>query len=270
MQQHNTAGTALITGASAGIGAVYADRLARRGHDLILVARDRRRLDAVAERVRQETGRKVEPLVADLLQQPDLRLVEERLRSDAAITMLVNNAGFSAPGSMLGAELDRLEEMVQLNAIVPMRLAGAVVPGLVARRRGTLINIASVLALAPELLNGVYSGTKAFVLNLSQSLHNELREHGVRVQAVLPGATRTEFWEKSGVALSSLPQEGLMETEEMVDVALAGLDQGELVTIPSLPDAADWERFNAARLALGPKLSRDRAAERYRRSAPVR
>jgi short-subunit dehydrogenase len=264
MQQHNTAGVALITGASAGIGAVYADRLARRGHDLILVARDRQRLDVVAERVQQETGRKVEPLVADLLRQVDLQRVQERLRSDAAMTMLVNNAGIAAGGNMLGADLDRLEAMVRLNAIVPMRLAGTAAPGFVARGHGTLINIASVLALAPELFNGTYSGTKAFVLNLSLSLHKELQPHGVRVQAVLPGGTRTEIWAKSGVDIDSLPQERLMETGEMVDAALAGLDQGELVTIPSLPDAADWERFDAARLALGPNLSRDHAAARYR------
>ena len=117
--------------------------------------------------------------------------------------------------------------------------------------------------LAPERFNGTYSGTKAFLLNLSQSLDRELKDKGVRVQAVLPGATRTEIWGKAGVDVASFPAEMLMDVEEMVDAALSGLDQGETVTIPSLPDASDWRRFEEARLALGPNLSRQHAARRY-------
>lgn len=264
MTTPNGAGTALITGASSGIGAVYADRLARRGHDLILVARDRQRLDALAARLTQQTGRRVEGLPADLAQPAERRRVEDRLRADPAISLLVNNAGIAASGGLVDGDLDRLEAMIQINAIAVMRLAGAAAPGFAARGRGTIINIASVLALAPELFNGVYSGTKAFVLNLSQSLQKEVGERGVRVQAVLPGATRTEIWERSGTDPAHLPQEMLMGVEEMVDAALAGLDQGELVTIPSLPDAGQWEAFNAARLTMQPNLSRDRAAARYR------
>lgn len=264
MTTPNGAGTALITGASSGIGAVYADRLARRGHDLILVARDRQRLDALATRLTQETGRRVEVLPADLAQPAERRRVEDRLREDQAITMLVNNAGVAASGGLADGDLNRLEAMIQINAIAVMRLAGAAAPGFAARGRGTIINIASVLALAPEMFNGVYSGTKAFVLNLSLGLHKEVGERGVRVQALLPGATRTEIWERSGTDPSHLPQEMLMGVEEMVDAALAGLDQGELVTIPALPDAGQWEAFNAARLAMQPNLSRDRAAARYR------
>ena len=149
-----------------------------------------------------------------------------------------------------------------------MRLAVAAAAGFAARGRGTIVNIASVLALAPERFNGAYSGTKAFVLNLSQALGAELAGRGVRVQAVLPGATRTELWGKAGTDIASLPPEMLMEAGEMVDAALAGLDLGEPVTIPSLPDTADWEAFQAARFALGPNLSRDRAAARYRAAAP--
>lgn len=264
MTNDNGAGTALITGASSGIGAVYADRLARRGHDLILVARDRQRLDALAARLTQQAGRRVEVLPADLAQPAERRRVEDRLRADPAITMLVNNAGVAASGGLVDGDLDRLEAMIQINAIAVMRLAGAAAPGFAARGRGTIINIASVLALAPEMFNGVYSGTKAFVLNLSQGLQTEVGERGVRVQAVLPGATRTEIWERSGLDTARMPPEMLMGVEEMVDAALAGLDQGELVTIPSLPDAGQWEAFHAARLAMQPNLSRDRAAARYR------
>jgi uncharacterized protein len=233
-------GTALITGASSGIGAVYADRLARRGHDLVLVARDRPKLEALTAKLARDTGRRIEVLPADLTDAADLRRVEARLRADAAIAMLVNNAGMSASGTLADADPDRLEAMVRLNAIAPMRLAAAAVSGFLARGGGTV------------------------VLNLSQSLQQEVGGKGVRVQAVLPGATRTAIWEKAGVDTGQFPAGMLMGVEEMVDAALAGLDQGEAVTIPSLPDAAEWERFNAARLALGPKLSRDRAAGRYR------
>ncbi|SDB60040.1 SDR family NAD(P)-dependent oxidoreductase [Belnapia rosea] len=259
------AGTALVTGASSGIGAVYAERLARRGHDLLLVARNVGRLEELAGRLAQETGRKAETLAADLLQQADLRRVETRLREDAGITMLVNNAGVAVAGPMLDADIDRLEAMVQLNVVAAMRLAGAATTAFKARNAGTLINIASVLALAPERFNPVYSATKSFVLTLSQGLDAELRGTGVRVQAVLPGATRTAIWELAGVDVANLPPEMVMEVEDMVGAALAGLDQGELVTIPSLPDAADWERADAARLALGPNLSRNHSAERYLR-----
>ena len=257
-------GTALITGASAGIGATYAERLARRGHDLLLVARDRARLEALAARLRADTGVSVEVLPADLTQRADLARVEQRLREDARITMLVNNAGIAVAGSLVDADPDRLEAMIQLNVVAPTRLAAAVAPRFAAAGSGTLVNVASVLALAPEMFNGSYSGTKAYVLNLSQALQHELAPRGVRVQAVLPGATRTELWERAGIELANLPPSMVMDVNEMVDAALAGLDHGETVTIPSLPDQGDWEAYSAARLALAPNLSRDRAAPRYR------
>ena len=259
----STSGTALVTGASAGIGAVYADRLARRGYDLILVARDGGRLAAVARRIQDATGRQVEILQADLCSRNDLIRVEERLSTDAAIRMLVNNAGMAMAGPLLDNEPDRLQAMIELNVTAPLRLARAAARGFVDRGSGAIVNIASVLALAPERFNGTYSGTKAFLLNLSQSLDRELKDKGVRVQAVLPGATRTEIWGKAGVDVASFPAEMLMVVEEMVDAALSGLDQGETVTIPSLPDASDWRRFEEARLALGPNLSRQYAAPRY-------
>jgi len=259
----STSGTALVTGASAGIGAVYADRLARRGCDLILVARDAVRLAAVAQRIEAATGRQVETLQADLCSRSDLIRVEERLSTDADIRVLVNNAGMAMAGSLLDNEPDRLQAMIELNVTAPLRLARAAARGFVDRGSGAIVNIASVLALAPERFNGTYSGTKAFLLNLSQSLDRELKDKGVRVQAVLPGATRTEIWGKAGVDVASFPAEMLMDVEEMVDAALSGLDQGETVTIPSLPDASDWRRFEEARLALGPNLSRQYAAPRY-------
>jgi short-subunit dehydrogenase len=258
---------ALVTGASSGIGAIYADRLARRGYDLIVVGRDAGRLGAVANRIGRETGRKVEPLVADLATKPDQRRIEERLRTDPSISLLVNNAGLGAAAPMLASDVDQLDTMIQVNVTALMRLASAALPGFVARGEGAIINIASIVAIAPELLNGVYSGTKAFVVNLTQSLHNEVAAKGVRVQAVLPGATLTDFWDRSGLPVSNVPTEWLMSADDLVDAALAGFDQGELITIPSLPDAGDWDRLNSARKALAPNLSRQHPAERYKLAA---
>ena len=170
----SNANTALVTGASAGIGAVYADRLARRGHDLILVARDQARLNALAARLRAETGRSVDILAADLAARSDLLRVEHRLRQDPSIAMLVNNAGIAVAGPMHGSDLDRLEAMVNINIMAALRLAHAAVDGFMARGRGTLINVSSVLALAPEQFNAVYSGTKSFMLNFSMALQTEL------------------------------------------------------------------------------------------------
>jgi hypothetical protein len=262
-----TKGTALVTGASTGIGAIYADRLARRGYDLILVARDAKRLAGLAENLARETGRNIDVVPADLTAKADLRRIEERLRADTSITMLVNNAGVGASAAMIDSDPDSLESMIQLNVVALTRLTSAVAPGFVARRNGIVINISSIVALAPELLNGTYSGTKAYVLNLTQSLHHELGAHGVQVQAVLPGATSTEFWDHAGRPISTVPEAWVMSAAEMVDAALAGLDQHELVTIPSLPDAADWQKANDARLALGPNLSRSQAAGRYKVTA---
>ncbi len=259
----NSKGVALVTGASAGIGAVYADRLAKRGHDLILVARDAAKLSAVAEHIRATTGRQVELVTADLSVKEDLRRVEEQLRSDERITLLVNNAGMGATQTLVDSDVDRLEQMIQLNVTALTRLTHAVAPAMIRRGKGAIINIASVVALAPELLNGTYGGTKAYVLAFTQSLNHELASHGIQVQAVLPGATSTNFWALSGRPVEHLPSAIVMSAEDMVDASLVGFDRRELVTIPALPDAEDWQKLEAARKALGPNLSRANAAARY-------
>ncbi len=263
MSNHASKGTALITGASTGIGAVYADRLARRGYDLILVARSQDKLNQVASQVRSTTGRKVEVLQADLTVAADVKRVADRLTTDASITALVNNAGVAAANKLLESDPDYLEQMIQLNVTTLTRLALAAAPGFVARANGLIINIGSVVALAPELLNGTYSGTKAYVQNFSISLKNELVGKNVTVQVVLPGATATDLWEKAGVPVDSLPAEIVMNVEDMVDASLAGLDQGEFATIPALPNAADFEAYEKARLALAPNLSHKDPAARY-------
>jgi short-subunit dehydrogenase len=256
-------GTALITGASSGIGAIYADRLARRGNDLILVARNGDRLQALAAKLSRDTGRKVETITADLTATADLRRIEERLRTDASITTLVNNAGIGATGPLIGSNPEQLDRMVQLNVIALTRLTLAAAPAFVERGHGTVINIASMVALYPEILHGVYSGSKAYVVNFSQSLNHEVAPKGVQVQAVLPGAIRTEFWDTAGLPVSNLPQQIVMTADDLVDAALAGLDARELITIPSLPDVADWKRFEEARQAMLPNLSLSKPAARY-------
>jgi short-subunit dehydrogenase len=257
-------GTALITGASTGIGAVYADRLAKRGYDLILIARNGKLLNELAASLSAATGRKVEALPADLTNTADLRKIEERLQTDSSITTLVNNAGFGGVSTLLDSNVDEMENMIALNVTALLRLTKAILPGLLERKTGAIINVASIVALNPELLNGVYSGTKAFVLNLTQSLHKEVSDKGIQLQAVLPGATASEFWDRAGIGgHQNLPSEIVMSSEEMVDASLAAFDRGELVTIPALPNIADWDKFEAARIALAPNLSHKHSAERY-------
>jgi hypothetical protein len=264
MSLDNKKGTALITGASSGIGAIYADRLARRGYDLVLVARNQKRLEALSDRLARETLRSTEVIAADLTRNADLERVEAKLRTDSRITMLVNNAGFGAATPLLASDVEKMDEMVALNVRALTRLTYAAVPGLVARATGAIINNASIVAIAPELLNGVYGASKAFVLAFTQSLQHELADKGIRVQAVLPGATATEFWNVVGMPIENLPPQWVMSAEDLVDAALAGFDLGEIVTIPALPDSADWQAFEAARAAMGPKLSNSKPAQRYR------
>jgi len=261
-------GTALITGASTGIGAVYADRLAKRGYDLILVARNEARLKALSARLTKETGRSVIPLQADLSNKADLAKVESRLRDDQAITMLVNNAGAASVAPLLNADVEKMEDMIALNVTALTRLTYAAAPAFVARGTGAIINIASIVGIAPEKLNGVYGASKAYVIALSHSLQRELANKGVRIQAVLPGATATELWETAGRPYQELPAEIVMSAEDMVDAGLVGLDQGELVTIPPLHDGDEWTRFEAARRALSEKFGNSQPAPRYRISVP--
>ncbi|HEV7693555.1 MAG TPA: SDR family oxidoreductase [Hyphomonadaceae bacterium] len=255
--------TVLITGASTGIGAVYADRFAKRGHNVILVARDFERLELLSNRLWAETGVNVEVEVADLTNKADLLRIEERLRTDPKIDILVNNAGIGAFGPVVNGDADKFETVIDLNVTAPTRLATAAATAFAKRGHGSIINLSSVLALAPERTNPVYGGTKAFLLNFSQALAHQAEEIGVHVQVVLPGATRTEIWERGGVDVNALDPKMVMDVHDLVDAALAGFDAGESVTIPSLPDVKDWQSFESARLWLAPNLSRNRPAPRY-------
>jgi short-subunit dehydrogenase len=253
--------TVLITGASSGIGATYAERFAQRGHDLVLVARDRTRLDALAARLRQDHHVAVDVLQADLTRSKDLAEVESRLRDDTRIRILINNAGASKAGSFIEQSTDDVARLVALNAVALVRLASAAAPRFAMAGEGAIVNIGSVVGLAPEFGMSVYGATKAFVLFLSQGLSIELSPKGVYVQAVLPAGTRTEIWERAGVDINALPE--LMDVGELVDAALVGFDRRELVTIPPLHDAVRWETLEAARQGLLSDIRQAHAAERY-------
>jgi short-subunit dehydrogenase len=269
MSHSPSQGTALVTGASTGIGAVYADRLAKRSYDLILVARNEARLKALAARLTSETGRSVTTLPADLSATPDLAKVETILRDDQTIRMLVNNAGVASVAPLLNAGVEKMDDIIALNITALTHLTYAAAPAFVARGAGTIINIASVVGISAETLNGVYGASKAYVLALGHSLQHELATKGVRIQTVLPGATATELWDKAGLPLENLPASIVMSPEDMVDAALVGLDQGELVTIPSLHDGDEWTRFEAARRALSKRFGNAVPAPRYRIGAPA-
>jgi short-subunit dehydrogenase len=251
----------LITGASDGIGAIYADRLARRGHDLILVARRADKLTALAQQLTAQTGVAVEVISADLSNAADLARIENRLRTDDRITGLVNNAGIAGETTLVEADPSFLTGMINLNVLAVTRLTAAIAPRLVALGSGTIINMTSVTALMPDGFTALYPATKAFVLAFTEALQNELGSKGVRVQAVLPGITRTAIWTEE--QLANIPADMVIAADEMVDAALRGLDLGEGITIPALPDSSDLDTYLAARTALRPNLSRNHAAARY-------
>lgn len=253
--------TALITGASTGIGATYADRFARRGHDLVLVARDLARLEALAARLRTEHGVEVEVIRADLKDASDLRLLEKRLGEDARISVLVNNAGAALSGQFPDQTPDQVADLIQLNVVALTRLTSAVAPRLLAAGSGSIVNVASVVGLAPEMGMSVYGATKAFVTYLSQGLQGELGPRGVYVQAVLPAATRTEIWERSGRDVEKMS--GVMAVDDLVDAAMTGYDRREAITIPPLHDAALWDAHEAARRAMLPGFGQSQPAPRY-------
>lgn len=256
--------TALITGASSGIGAVYADRLAARGIDLILVARRADRLQALAARLNADHGVTARPMIADLATEQGIATVESLLRTDPAITLLVNNAGLSRVGPFATLSDADHASLLMVNLVAPSRLAHAILPGFLARNAGTIINIGSANSVRPYPGTAVYSGTKAYILSLSLSLQDEVAGTGIRVQAVLPAATATEIWDGSGFELKDVPPDFVMTTEDMVDAALSGLDQGEAVTMPSVPDRADWERYDAASRDLFAAAANGQPAARYR------
>jgi uncharacterized protein len=236
---------AIVTGASSGIGVAYAERMAERGYDLILVARRRDRLQDVARRIEIKTKRTVEIVIADLADAKDL------LRIEALLT-----------------ERDALENLIKINILALTRLTHAALPGFLRRNSGTIINIASMIAVMPTPSGAGYSGSKAYVLNFTRSLQMELAKTSIIVQAILPGPVRTEFFEASGLTAAPFPNELFMSADQLVDTSLQALDQGELVCFPSLENASLWTDFEDARIALSRGLMQSgKPATRYSENA---
>jgi short-subunit dehydrogenase len=223
---------ALVTGASSGIGAAFARRLARDGRGLILVARRLDRLEELATELRERHGHAVTVVAADLTQPSDVRKVEEQVASDAALDLLGNNAGCGSMGRCATLDPDREEEEVRLNVIALQRLTRAALPGMIGRKRGGIINVSSMAGLQAGPCNATYSATKAFVNSFTEALHEELRGSGVQMQALCPGFTRTEFQQQAGVNTSDLPSFAWMSAEAVVDASLAGLGRGDVVLVP--------------------------------------
>lgn len=260
-------GTAVVTGASAGLGKIYADRLARRGYDLILVARRADRLADLAQTLQTQYGIVAAPFVADLGAAADVARLAEVIRTDSSITMLVNNAGIAVMQPVTDADPAALARQQALNVDALTQLTVAALPGFLARDRGTLINVASILGFGSRPGSTFYSAGKAHVANLTRALQAEVAGTNVRVQLVAPSVTATDIWDSSGIPLSSLDSRIVMDADACVDAALAGLDLGEAVTFPSLEDAQLWHDFEAAAARLFGGALSGTPASRYRVAA---
>lgn len=256
-------GVAVITGASSGIGAAFAQRLARRGHDLLLVARRGERLAALAEQLSAEAGVAVETLVADLGNAEDLTRLEARI-AEIPVLVLVNNAGVGALGPTSTVPADAQEALIRINVVALTRLSIAAVARFRAAGRGTLINIASVMALMPSAGGGAYSGSKAYVLNFTRSLRLELAGTDIGVHAVLPGPVRTKFFSSQGLSDSVFPDSSYVSPDALADAALAGAAQGDEVITPTLASADLWRDLEAARGAYMRDVLSGEIAARYR------
>lgn len=255
--------TALVTGASSGIGAVYAEKLAERGFNLVVVARDIDRLNQLADTLSEKHGVSITPLPADLSKSTDIKRVLSAISENTSLDLLVNCAGIGPKGSVLSSDAEDLFGMVYLNVDILHTLTVTAAKTFADRGKGGIINIASVVALMPERFNPTYVASKAFVLALTQALAVELEPRGVQIQTVLPGFTRTEIFDRAGIDINVIPPDMMMDADEMVTAALAGFDRGETVTIPSLEDASLWQKMEEARLGLAPFLSRKHSATRY-------
>jgi uncharacterized protein len=260
---------ALVTGASAGIGAAFAERLAGQGYDLALLARRRDRLEELAERLRQERDVDVDVVCADLSNADDVSRAETILAKDDSLALLVNNAGFGGYSPFASIDPNVIDALVDVHILAVARLTRAALPGMIRRGAGGVINIASLLALSGALPptplphRAVYAGAKAFLLAFTQTLAGELKGSGVRAQVCLPGRVKTEFHAIQGLDVSRLPP--AMTAEEVVTASLAAFARDELVCIPALPEPSLFDKVTEAQLAVFSAAGqRSSLAERYR------
>jgi uncharacterized protein len=259
------AGLALVTGASSGIGRAFAQRLGAQGYDLMVVGRRRDRLDELVAALPDVA---VRPMVADLSTDTGVAAVAERCAAEA-LTMLVNNAGVAHYMPFAELPAGKADELLHVKAVAPTMLARAAVPGMVARGEGTIINMSGMLAFSGPasldqlpLRRAIYTGTLAYTLALSQTMHEELKSQGLRVQALCPGVVATEFHERQGLDLSSVPR---MTADDVVTASLRSLELGEVVCAPGVErsDLLDAV-FQAGLAAFGAQTAQ--LAERYQPS----
>jgi short-subunit dehydrogenase len=229
---------ALVTGASAGIGRSFTMALADRGHDLVLVARDAARLEALGKELHDAYGASSEVLAADLSDGAQLRTVEARLADrERPVDVLVNNAGFGTYGHFADLPIDREEQEIRLNVLALTRLTHAALPGMIERGRGGVLNVASIAGYQPTPLNATYGATKAFVCSFTEALHEELKGTGVRCTVLSPGFTRTEFQERAGIDSGDIPGFLWQEPGPVVQGALRAFEAGKASYVPGLLNA---------------------------------
>jgi len=223
---------AVVTGASAGIGRAFAERLAREAWDLVLVARRRERLEELATELRAAHARRVDVLIVDLGSSAGVRALEARIADEPTLELLVNNAGFGTSGPFVELDRDAEEQETRLNVVALVRLTHAALEAFRRRGHGSVINVSSLAGFQPSPYTATYGATKAFVNSFTQAVSEELRDSGVRLQLLCPGFTRTEFQEVAGARTEEVPEFAWMEPEAVVDASLAGLRRGDLIVIP--------------------------------------
>ncbi|WP_397448215.1 SDR family NAD(P)-dependent oxidoreductase [Pseudomonas sp. NA-150] len=255
--------SALITGASSGIGKVYAEHLARAGYDLVIVARRKPLLDSLALRLTQDYGIKVEVIEADLASSQGVTDVCKRIEEGARINLFINNAGYAARGTVASLDPDVLETMLQVNIIAMSRLSHSAMKRMTKEKSGKIINIASATAFILLPGNAGYGASKTYVLSFTRHMQLEALGTGVHIQALIPGVVATDFHQLAGADLANFPPERVMSADDLVSASLSALEMEELVCIPSLPEVKDWEAYQAAEKAVAANVSRNQPAARY-------
>jgi short-subunit dehydrogenase len=262
-------GLAVVTGASSGIGEAFAERLAAGGWDLIVVARRAERLGKLAARLNDDHAVTVRAIQADLADPGEVQRICDEMRA-MPVDMLVNNAGLAHYMPFADLPPAQAAELVDLNVLAPVLLTQAALPGMLARSRGTVINVASLLAFsglvrAPFLpQRAVYAATKSFLVTFSQVLAAEVADRGVQVQVVCPGVVRSEFHSRQGLDMSTVPR---MEPGQVVEASLADLADGVVVSVPGLGDTGSLARLEAASQELVGAARATELPARYRRNA---
>jgi uncharacterized protein len=247
MSTESRARRAVVTGASSGIGAAFAARLAHDGYDIVAIGRRADRLDALAARIRARSNRNVDVVIADLSRDDDLHHLEQQVGQDESLGMLVNNAGFSPLVPFTEQTLEDIEAMIRVHVLAVTRLTRAALPGMMARRRGDIINVSSdgVFVTVPGPVMAVYAATKAYVNAFTQSIQGMGQNTGIRAQALCAGFIRTEILARHGIAFEDwgIPDSATMEPDVLVEASLAALELGEVICVPTLDDPALLSRI---------------------------